>query len=216
MIDLKNVWKSYLINRTRKQILQDFTFSFPPDRNVAILGPNGAGKSTLLRIVAGAEQPDWGTVTRHGRISWPLGFSGGFNANMSGIENVRFVARVYGADVQEVTDYVEDFTELGRSLKLPIKTYSSGMKARLAFGMSMAIDFDCYLIDETTAVGDETFKKKSREVFRNKLKHSRIIMVSHSMSEIREICDAAIYISKKKQFYFDNIEDAIVYYKAHS
>lgn len=216
MIDLTNVWKSYLINRTRKQILQDFTFSFPRDRNVAILGPNGAGKSTLLRLVAGTEQPDWGHITRHGRISWPLGFSGGFNANMTAIENIRFVARIYGADVQEVTDYVTDFTELGKSLRLPIKTFSSGMKARLAFGMSMAIDFDCYLIDETTSVGDETFKKKSKEVFRSKLARSKIIMVSHSMNEIRETCDAAIFISKKKQFYFEDVEDAIAYYKENA
>lgn len=216
MIDLINVWKSYLVNKVHKQILQDFTFSFPRDRNVAILGPNGAGKSTLLRLVAGTEQPDWGRVIRHGKISWPLGFSGGFNANMTAIENIRFVARIYGADVQEVTEYVEEFAELGKSIRMPIKTYSSGMKARLAFGMSMAIDFDCYLIDETTAVGDETFKKKSKEVFRGKLANSRIIMVSHSMTEVKEICDAAIFISKKHRMYFDDVEEAIAFYKENS
>jgi capsular polysaccharide transport system ATP-binding protein len=162
VIELRNLSKAYRIKGIRKQVLDRVTLHFPADRNVAIMGPNGSGKSTLMRLLAGAEQPDEGEVIRKVSVSWPLGFSGGFNGSMTGIENIRFIARVYGADSEDVIDRVTDFAELGPSLRLPVKTYSSGMKARLAFGMSMAIDFQCYLIDEVIAVGDETFRRKSQ------------------------------------------------------
>lgn len=209
MIDFLGVSKAYSSKGIRKVILDNFSFSFPGDRNVAIVGVNGVGKSTMMRLIAGTELPDRGRVKRHGRVSWPLGFSGGFNGSMTGIENVRFVARVYGEDTETVIDYVRDFSELGKSLDLPVRTYSSGMKARLAFGMSLAIDFDCYLIDEVIAVGDEKFKAKSRKAFGEKLPHSRIIMISHSMSQLREYCQCGLLLTSESISYYEDINALI-------
>lgn len=214
LIELHEVVKTYRLKGIKKRVIDNLSFTFPADRNVAIIGPNGAGKSTLMRLISGAEQPDEGRIVRNGTISWPLGFAGGFNGSMTGIENIRFVARIYGADTEAVIDYVRWFAELGPSLGLPIRTYSSGMKARLAFGMSMAIDFKCYLIDEITAVGDESFKKKSQAVFLEKLPHSRIVMISHSMSQIREYCDCGLLLGLKGVWYFDDIEELIAQYQA--
>lgn len=213
MIELHNVSKSYTLKGVHKQILEDVSLAFPADRNIAIMGRNGAGKSTMMRLLAGIELPDRGRIYRSSKVSWPLGFAGGFNGSMTGIENVRFVARLYGHDTREVIAYVEDFSELGKSLKLPIKTYSNGMKARLAFGLSMAIDFDCYLIDEITAVGDQNFKAKSKKVFDNKLADSQIIMISHSMAAIREYCDAGIFLEGGRLYYYDDIEEIISDYQ---
>lgn len=213
MIELRGISKAYKLNGVRKQVIDRLSFKFPRDRNVAIMGPNGAGKSTLMRLIAGAEQPDEGKIIRRGSVSWPLGFSGGFNGSMTGIENVRFVARVYGADTEAVIDYVQDFAELGPSLKLPIKTYSSGMKARLAFGVSMAIDFDCYLIDEITAVGDGNFKRKSQAVFKTKLKKSRIVMISHSMNQLRDYCDCGLLLTTEGAWYYDSIDGLVGAYQ---
>jgi capsular polysaccharide transport system ATP-binding protein len=193
-------------------VLDRVSLRFPADRNVAIMGPNGSGKSTLMRLLAGAEQPDEGQVIRNASVSWPLGFSGGFNGSMTGIENIRFIARVYGADSEAVIDRVTEFAELGPSLRLPVKTYSSGMKARLAFGMSMAIDFQCYLIDEVIAVGDENFRRKSQAMFRGKLSRSRIVMVSHSAAQIREYCQGGFLLSGGSVRYFDEVDELITAY----
>lgn len=214
MIELRDVSKAYRLKGIRKQVLDRVTLRFPADRNVAIMGPNGSGKSTLMRLLAGAEQPDEGQVIRDVSVSWPLGFSGGFNGSMTGIENIRFIARVYGADSEAVIDRVADFAELGRSLRLPVKTYSSGMKARLAFGMSMAIDFQCYLIDEVIAVGDESFKRKSQAMFRGKLGKARVVMVSHSAAQIREYCRSGILLSGGRLRYFDEVDDLIRAYQS--
>lgn len=213
MIELRNVSKAYQLKGTRKQVLDGVSFRLPADRNVAIMGSNGSGKSTLMRLIAGAEQPDEGQVIRNVSVSWPLGFSAGFNGSMTGIENVRFIARVYGADTEAVIDRVADFAELGRSLRLPVKTYSSGMKARLAFGMSMAIDFQCYLIDEVIAVGDESFKRKSQAMFRGKLGKARIVMVSHSAAQIRDYCQSGFLLSGGRLSYFDEVDDLIMAYQ---
>lgn len=215
MIDLVQISKSYTTKNVRKPIFNRLSFSFPRDRNVAIMGPNGAGKSTLMRLLAGTEAPDYGYIRRYGKLSWPLGFSGGFNGSMSGMENIRFVARIYGRDVEAMVEYVGEFSELGTSLNLPVRSYSSGMKARLAFGMSLAIDFDCYLIDEVIAVGDERFKQKSKREFRKKLPRAKLIMISHSMAQIAEYCDCGLFISANIVEYFDTIEGLVERYKRH-
>lgn len=214
MLALDKVSKAYKLKGVTKVILDRASFRFPEDRNIAIMGRNGAGKSTLMRLLAGVEQPDSGCVLRSLRISWPLGFAGGFNGSMTGMENVRFVARVYGQDTEAVIDYVRDFSELGRSLDLPIRTYSSGMKARLAFGLSMAIDFEYYLIDEITAVGDERFKRKSQAVFKEKLSHSRIIMISHSEGIIRRYCNCGILLEGGEMNFFNDIDELISVYRS--
>jgi len=213
MLAFDRVSKSYRIKGGRKTILSDFSFQFPKARNVGIMGKNGAGKSTMMRLMAGIEPPDYGRVYRTSRVSWPLGFSGGFNGSMTGIENIRFVSRIYGQNTERVIAYVTDFAELGVSLRLPIMTYSSGMKARLAFGLSMAIDFDVYLIDEITAVGDENFKKKSQAVFQDKLANSQIIMVSHSPSTIKQYCDCGLLLESDRIMYFDDVDDLLRAYK---
>lgn len=212
MLAFKNVSKSYRLKGVKKTILSDFTFEFPTDRNIGIMGKNGVGKSTMMRLIAGTEPPDFGHIFRAPRISWPLGFSGGFNGSMTGIENIRFVSRIYGQDTKRVIEYVTAFAELGRSIRLPIKTYSSGMKARLAFGLSMAIDFDVYLIDEITAVGDEDFKKKSQAVFQDKLADSQIIMVSHSPTTIKQYCDCGLLFEGQTIRFFDDVADLLSAY----
>lgn len=213
MIELIDVTKSYRLNGVRKPIVKNLSFTFPVGRNVAIMGHNGAGKSTLMRMIAGAEQPDSGRIIRPTRVSWPIGLAAGFNGSMTGLENVRFIARVYGEDTEAIITYVEDFAELGVSFNLPIRTYSSGMKARLAFGLSMAINFDIYLIDEITAVGDENFKVKSNRIFQEKLPHSQIVMISHSASSIRSYCDCGLLMTRDGVFFYDEIDLLITAYK---
>jgi capsular polysaccharide transport system ATP-binding protein len=209
MIGFRNVRKTYRLSGIRKVVIDNLTLDLPSDRNIAILGRNGAGKSTLMRLIAGAELPDQGQIIRRGRVSWPLGFSGGFNGDMTGIENARFVARMYGEDTERVVEFVEDFSELGPSMRLPIKTYSSGMKARLAFGVSMAINFSYYLIDEITAVGDDRFKRKCDQIFQEKIEKSKIIMISHSVPVIRKFCQSGCFLEGGHLHYFEDVEDAI-------
>lgn len=213
MLIFDKVSKFYRTKGIKKTILSEFSFQFPTDRNVGIMGKNGAGKSTLMRLMAGIEPPDLGNVYRNTRVSWPLGFSGGFNGSMTGIENIRFVSRIYGQDTEKVISYVTEFADLGPSLRLPIKTYSSGMKARLAFGLSMAIDFDLYLIDEITAVGDEDFKRKSKAVFQAKLAKSQIVLISHSAGAVKHYCDCGLLLEGNQIRYFDAVEDLLWAYK---
>jgi capsular polysaccharide transport system ATP-binding protein len=213
MLAFSHVTKSYKLKGTKKVIFSDFSFEFPRNRNIAIMGKNGAGKSTMMRLISGVEPPDSGHVYRTLNVSWPLGFSGGFNGTMTGIENVRFVSRIYGQDTERVLRYVEEFAELGPSIRLPIKTYSSGMRARLAFGLSMAIDFEVYLIDEITAVGDSDFKKKSRAIFKDKLATSQIIMISHSLRTIKDYCDCGLLLERDRITFYDEISDLLDAYK---
>lgn len=213
MLAFDRVTKSYKLKGIHKVILDNMSFTFPDDKNIAIMGENGVGKSTMMRLLAGTEPPDQGHIYRTQKVSWPLGFAGGFNGSMTGLENIRFVSRIYGQDTDRIIEYVMEFSELGSSLRLPIKTYSSGMKARLAFGLSMAIDFQVYLIDEITAVGDESFRKKSRAVFQDKLTDSQIIMISHAPNTIKEYCDCGLLLENGQVIYYPTVEELLEAYK---
>jgi capsular polysaccharide transport system ATP-binding protein len=208
MIELERVSKAYRTRAGVKTILADVSLRFPRGRSVGLLGDNGAGKSTLLRLIAGTELPDRGRITRNVRISWPLGFSGAMHGSLSGIDNARFVARIYGLDVRETIDFVADFAELGPYLEMPVRTYSSGMRARLAFGLSMAVDFECYLVDEITGVGDLRFKRKCQESFASRRKRADIIMVSHSINTLKTYCQSALILDHGAVVYFEDIKEA--------
>jgi capsular polysaccharide transport system ATP-binding protein len=214
MIRLQNVAKSYRLREGRKVVLRNITATFPRT-NVAILGANGAGKSTLLRLIAGTEPPDSGDILRQGRISWPLGFAGSFNGTMSGAENVRFVARIYGEDTERVLDFVESFSELGEFFRMPVSSYSSGMRARLAFGVSMAVAFDYYLVDEITAVGDDKFRQKCLTTFTKKLANSGIIMISHSKATLKQYCRVGAVLHQGELIMFDDLNEAIALHEQH-
>ncbi|MCC3245482.1 ABC transporter ATP-binding protein [Methylocystis sp. WRRC1] len=213
MIQLDNVFKYYRSNGHRKIVLNHVSLDFMAGRSYGILGVNGAGKSTLMRLLAGTELPNGGRIRRNGRISWPLGFSGGLHPKLTGRENVKFVSRVYGQDARKVIDFVEDFAEIGAYMDVAISTYSSGMIARLAFGLTLAIEFDCYLIDEVTAVGDARFAARCKEEFGKRKQKSDVIMVSHGMSTIKEYCDRGIVLAGGQMHVFSNVDDAIDLYK---
>ena len=214
MIDVQNVTKVYATHQGPHVVLNDTSASFPACTNVGVLGLNGAGKSTFLRILSGTEQPDAGQVVRSGRISWPIGFAGGFNGSLSGEENCKFVARVYGADEYETIAFAMDFAELGPYFEMPVRTYSAGMKARLAFALSMAIDFDVYLVDEVTAVGDKRFKRKCRDAFEARKDRSSVILVSHSLNTVRDCCERASVLQDGQLLQFDTVKEAAAVYGA--
>ena len=208
MIELRNICKTYRSAAGISPVLRDVSCRFPRGHSVGILGRNGAWKSTLLRIIAGVETPDEGVVERNGRVSWPIGFAGGFNGSLSGEENCRFVARIYGEDLDRVTDFAHGFAQIGNYFFAPVRTYSSGMRARLAFGLSMAIDFDVYLVDEITAVGDKAFQRRCAEAFAERRERSQVIMVSHNAKTIREYCDEfAVLVDGRLRFY-QNVKQA--------
>ena len=213
MIELQNVFKYYRSHGHVKVVLDHISFDFAAGRSYGILGVNGACKSTLMRVLAGTELPNSGRVRRRARISWPLGFSGGLHPKLTGRENVQFVARIYGANVRQVTNFVEDFAEIGAYIDVPIMTYSSGMIARLAFGLSIAIDFECYLIDEVTAVGDARFAQRCKTEFERRKKTADIIMVSHSMETIRDYCDRGAVLVGGCLHIFQDVNNAIELYK---
>jgi capsular polysaccharide transport system ATP-binding protein len=209
MIQLHNLSKSYSLNGNRKVVADRINAIFPCRVSVGLLGRNGAGKSTLLRIIAGTADPTSGEVLSDGNVSFPVGFAGSFHPDMTGAQNTRFVARIYGANSDALMDYVADFAELGPQFHAPIRSYSSGMRSRLAFGVSMGLTFDTYLIDEITAVGDAAFKRKSKSVFADRMSRSGSIFVSHSMGLMREMCDAGAVLENGKLIYFDDINEAI-------
>lgn len=208
MIALESITKAYPVKHGLHLVLNEVSLEFPEGVNVGVVGRNGAGKSTLLRIAAGVEAPDHGRVIRRGRVSWPIGFAGGFNGSLSGEENCRFVARIYGESVDRVVGFAKEFAELGQYFEMPVKTYSSGMRARLAFGLSMAIDFDVYLVDEVTAVGDADFQKKCRATFEARSGRSSVIIVSHNIKTIREYCETCAVLDNGRVHWCDSVDEA--------
>lgn len=213
MIELRNVTKVYATHAGDHVVLDRINAVFEPNVSVGILGRNGAGKSTLLRILGGAEQPDAGRVIRQGRVSWPIGFAGGFNGSLSGEENCRFVARIYGADIDAVVEFARGFAEIGKYFQEPVRTYSSGMRARLAFGLSMALDFDTYLVDEVTAVGDRSFQEKCRRAFAERRERSAVIMVSHQVSTMKQYCSRFALLQRGQLVMYDDITEVQHVYK---
>jgi capsular polysaccharide transport system ATP-binding protein len=212
MISLHHIRKVFKTKKGKNVVLNNVSQEFPPGNNVGILGRNGAGKSTLLNIIGGSEQPDSGRVERKAKISWPIGFGGGFNTKLTGRENLRFICRLYDEDYEAVVKFVDDFAELGDYLDMPIFTYSSGMRAKLAFGISMAINFEYYLIDEVTAVGDAVFRKKSEAFFAERRKTATLIVVSHSMSTIKTFCDTMLVLHQGNLLSFPSNQKAEQYY----
>ena len=214
ILTFDNVSKHYDTKHGRLQVMKNTSFAIERGVNFGVLGMNGSGKSTTLKMIAGSELPSSGRIKRFAKFSWPLGFAGSFNGSLSGEENLRFACRIYDVPIKETLEYVYDFTEMGKKLKHPIKTYSSGMKQKLAYGLSMAIDFDVYLIDETLSVGDARFKKKCTEVFSEKAEKANLIVVSHEISTIKKYSDKILLIHKGSATIYDDIDKAISIYKA--
>lgn len=209
MIRFENVTKTFVMDGKRKTVMENVSMTFPDGRSVGLLGRNGAGKSTLLQMIAGTVPPTSGKIVTTGRISFPVGFAGSFHGELSGAQNCRFVARIYGVDTDELIDFVQDFAGLGVHFHLPLKTYSSGMKSRLAFGTSMGIAFDTYLVDEVTAVGDASFKSRSDALFKQRMRNAGSVVVSHSMNQIRQLCDAVVILEDGHLVFHDDVDRGI-------
>ncbi|MBU9857978.1 ABC transporter ATP-binding protein [Rahnella bonaserana] len=216
MIKIENLTKSYRTPKGRHYVFKDLNVELPSGKSVALIGRNGAGKSTLLRVIGGIDRPDSGKIHTDKTISWPVGLAGGFQGSLTGRENVKFVARLYSTpdQLREKVAFVEEFAELGKYFDMPIKTYSSGMKSRLGFGLSMAFKFDYYLVDEVTAVGDARFKQKCADLFKARHEEASFLMVSHSLGSLKEFCDVALFIGRdNKVKYFESVDEAITTYK---
>ncbi|WP_019520666.1 ABC transporter ATP-binding protein [Faucicola boevrei] len=212
MIELVNIVKYYPVRDGKRKVLDGINLIVNPGEKIGILGKNGAGKSTLIRILSGAEEPSSGIIRRNINISWPLAFTGAFQGSLTGADNVRFVCRIYNVDYKQAMEMVDSFAELGKYLYEPVKVYSSGMRARLAFAISLAVDFDCYLIDEVISVGDASFHRKCEIELFEKRAHKAMVIVSHELHNIREYCDKVAVLNNGVLTVFENLEDAISLY----
>jgi capsular polysaccharide transport system ATP-binding protein len=209
MISLRHVYKTYHSRGLSQVVARDLSFDFPVCGAMGLLGRNGAGKSSLLHMLAGILRPDRGQIVRRGSVSWPVGFQGSFHPDMTGVQNARFVARLYGVDTDRLVGFVADFTDLGPHFNMPVRSYSSGMRARLAFGVSMAVPFDTYLIDEVTSVGDGAFRTRSEEMLQERMEGAAAIVVSHSMEMLSRLCRSGAVLENGRLFYYARIERAI-------
>lgn len=214
MILCEQVTKSYPMGSGRKQVLKGVDFEIKPGEHIGFLGRNGAGKTTFIKLIGGVEMPTSGKIRRKMSVSWPLGFGGGFQGSLTGYDNARFIARIYGHEYSELRDFVEDFSELGAQLKMPVKTYSSGMRARLAFALSLAIEFDCYLIDEVIMVGDQNFHKKCHYELFEKRADRALIFASHSPELVREFCNRALILHEGHGTIYSDVNEALDVYAA--
>ncbi|KRS13843.1 ABC transporter ATP-binding protein [Roseovarius atlanticus] len=215
MIKLDRLSKRFPMRQGYKTVIDDLTAVFPSGKSVALLGRNGAGKSTLLRIISGALRPTSGRVLSTGTISYPVGFAGTFHPQLTGAQNTRFVARIYGVDTDELVQFVQDFAELGRHFHMPFKTYSSGMRSKLSFGVSMGIPFDTYLVDEVMSVGDGSFREKSTELFAERRRTAGAVVVSHSPPMIKAMCDMAVVLENGHVEFYDDVDEALEHHEAN-
>ncbi len=217
MIDVKDVVKKYQLHSGEQvTVLDHINLNILPGEKVGILGRNGSGKSTLIRLLSGAERPTSGSIVRKMSVSWPLAFSGAFQGTLTGVDNLRFICRIYNVTTEDKIEFVQSFSELGKYLYEPVKTYSSGMRARLAFAISMVVEFDCFLIDEIIAVGDNRFHEKCRVELFEKRKERAMIFVSHDAGYIREHCNRAAVIVAGKLHSFEFVDDAFSYYNEYA
>ncbi len=216
MIHLSHVTKRYPMHGGDRVILDDVNLRVRRGEKIGILGRNGSGKSTLIRLISGAERPSSGTVTRSMRVSWPLAFAGGFQGTLTGLDNLRFICRIYNTTTEDKIPFVQEFSELGAYLREPVKSYSSGMRARLAFALSMVIEFDCYLIDEVIAVGDQRFHERCQIELFEKRRDRSMIIVSHDPNFIKAHCDDAGVMVKGKLHFFPSVDEGFAYYNEHS
>jgi capsular polysaccharide transport system ATP-binding protein len=215
MIDIRHVSKNYHTRHGSVTVLDDVNLTIHPGEKVGILGRNGAGKSTMIRLISGAERPTHGHIERSMTVSWPLAFGGAFQGTLTGLDNLRFICRIYGTSAEDKIDYVQEFSELGRYLREPVKTYSAGMRARLAFAISMVVEFDCFLIDEIVAVGDSRFHEKCNVELFEKRKDRAMIFVSHDTNYIRAHCDRAAVLLAGKLHAFAEVGEAFAFYDQH-
>jgi capsular polysaccharide transport system ATP-binding protein len=212
MIHLQDITKQYRVRHGIHTVFKDLNLRIDHGEKIGILGRNGAGKSTLIRLISGAELPTGGQIARGMSVSWPLAFGGAFQGSLTGLDNVRFICRVYNADMVAVIPYVEEFSELGPYLRELVKTYSSGMRARLAFAISMAIEFDCFLIDEVLSVGDARFHNKCQRELFEKRNDRAMVIVSHEAHNIRDHCERACVLHQGSLLQFENVDAAYAYY----
>lgn len=213
MIICENLCKSYKAGHGRHKVLRNVNLTIQPGEKVALLGRNGAGKSTLIKQIGGVELPDRGRIVRKMSSSWPIGFNGGFQGSLTGYDNARFIARIYGARIADIKAFVEDFSELGPALRRPVQTYSSGMRARLAFALSLAIEFDCYLIDEVILVGDQNFQRKCHAELFEKRSDRAMVIASHDLNIISEVCNRAVIMQNGVAHEYPSVDTALAIYE---
>ena len=214
MISCVDVHKHYRTGHVGVDVLKGVNFTINPRDRVGLLGRNGAGKSTLIRLIGGVEMPTSGKVVRKMSCSWPLGFHGGFQGSLTGYDNARFIARIYDKPYAEMKSFIEEFTELGPQLRMPVKIYSSGMRARLAFALSLAIEFECYLIDEVIMVGDKNFQNKCRVEFFEKRKDRALLLASHSLETVKRYCNRAVVLHDGVVTMHEDVKEALRIYES--